>query len=198
MSGGVVYLGPGAGLDDLAQVHDRHPVADMPHDGQVVGDEQVGEAKPVLQFLQQVHDPGLDGDVECRHGFVEHQHLGVEGEGPRDADTLPLATGELVREAVAVLGVEAHQLEEPVDALRALLAVPAPVHPQRLRHDLADRHPRVEGGVRILEHDLHVLPHRPELLPALAGELVAPIANRPRGRGEQLKDGARRGRLAAA
>ena len=103
-----------------------------------------------------------------------------------------------MREAVAVLGVEAYQLEEPVDAFRARLAVPAPVHPQRLRHDLADRHPRVEGGVRILEDNLQMLPHRPELLPALAGELGVPIANRPRSRGQQLKDGARCGRLAAA
>src|SRR5437764_327138 len=27
-------------LDDLAQVHDRDPVADVPHDREVVGDEQ--------------------------------------------------------------------------------------------------------------------------------------------------------------
>ena len=35
----------GADLDDLAQVHDRDPVADVPHDRQVVRDEQVGQAE---------------------------------------------------------------------------------------------------------------------------------------------------------
>ncbi len=32
-------------LDDLAEVHDRDPVADVPDDRQVVRDEDVGEAE---------------------------------------------------------------------------------------------------------------------------------------------------------
>ena len=36
-------------LDDLAEVHHRDPVADVPHDRQVVGDEDVGQAELVLQ-----------------------------------------------------------------------------------------------------------------------------------------------------
>ena len=33
-------------LHDLSQVHHGHPVAHLAHDGEVVGDEQVGEAEP--------------------------------------------------------------------------------------------------------------------------------------------------------
>ena len=66
----------------------------------------------VLQVLEQVDHAGLDRHVEGRHRLVEHQHGGLEREGPGDADALALPAGELVREAVAVLGVEADQLEQ--------------------------------------------------------------------------------------
>ena len=43
-------------LDDLSQVHDGDAVAQVPHHRQVVGDEQVGQPQPVLQFAQEVDD----------------------------------------------------------------------------------------------------------------------------------------------
>ena len=39
----------GRGLDDLAEVHDRDAVGDVAHDGEVVRDEEVGQAELVLQ-----------------------------------------------------------------------------------------------------------------------------------------------------
>src|SRR6185437_13797848 len=41
-------------FDDLAQVHDGHAVAHCAHDGEVVGNEQVGEAKAGLEVGQQL------------------------------------------------------------------------------------------------------------------------------------------------
>ena len=67
----------------------------MPHDRQVVRDEQERDAEFLLQVLQQVDDLGLDGDVERRHGLIGHQQLGVERERAGDADALTLAAGEL-------------------------------------------------------------------------------------------------------
>ena len=61
--------------------------------------------EPLLQVLEQVDHAGLDRDVEGRHRLVEHHQVGVEREGPGDPDALALAAGELVREAVGVLGV---------------------------------------------------------------------------------------------
>ena len=51
-------------LDDLAEVHDRDPVADVLDDRQVVGDEQVRQAEPLAQVGQQVEDLRLDRHVE--------------------------------------------------------------------------------------------------------------------------------------
>ena len=45
-----------AELDDLAEVHHRDPVRDVPDDGEVVRDEQVRRVELVLQLLEQVDD----------------------------------------------------------------------------------------------------------------------------------------------
>ena len=61
-----------AALDDLAQVHDHDRVAHVGDGGEVVGDEEVGQAEPRLQVAQQVEDLGADRDVERRDRLVQH------------------------------------------------------------------------------------------------------------------------------
>src|SRR5690348_17437130 len=53
---------------------------DVPDDGEVVRDEQVGEVELVAQVLEQVDHTGLDGHVQRRHRLVEHQHLRLRSE----------------------------------------------------------------------------------------------------------------------
>src|SRR3990172_6477844 len=60
----VVKLISSRQLDDLAQVHYGCAIGDMPHHAQVVGDEQVSQAKPALQLLQQVDHLRLDGYIQ--------------------------------------------------------------------------------------------------------------------------------------
>src|SRR3954471_9863583 len=84
MSRSAVDVVPRADLDDLAQVHDRHPVGDVTHDGEVVSDEEVGEIQLLLQVLEQVDDTRLDRDVEGGHRLVEHEEVGVERQGAGD------------------------------------------------------------------------------------------------------------------
>src|SRR5205814_8491674 len=95
-----VQLGGRRDLHDLAQVHDRDPVRDVLDDGQVVGDEQVGQLELRLQVFQQVDDLGLDGDVEGGDRLVADDERRLHGECPRDANPLPLAAGELVGIAI--------------------------------------------------------------------------------------------------
>ena len=45
--------------------------------GEVVGDEEHGQASLVAQLPQQVEDLRLDGDVECGGGFIGHEQLRV-------------------------------------------------------------------------------------------------------------------------
>src|SRR5689334_7330129 len=142
-----VEIGPVGGLDDLAEVHDHHAVRDVADDVEVVGDEDVREAEVALQVLEQVQDLGLHRDVQCRHGLVADDQLRVDRERAGDADALPLAARELVREAVVVLRVEADDLEELLHAPLDLRLGPELVHLQGLGDDEADALARVQRRV---------------------------------------------------
>ena len=119
-------------------------------------DEQVGEAEPLLQIEQQVHDLRLHGDVERRDRLVGDDERRLERERARDADALPLAAAELVRVLVDVGGVEPDELEQLPHARATLLARADLVNDERLLDDRADAHPRIQRRVRILEDDLEV------------------------------------------
>ena len=89
-------------LDHVAEVHDADAVGDVLDDGQVVRDEHVGQVLVLLEVEQQVDDLGLNRHVQRGNSLVADDELRVRGERAGDADALPLAAGELVREAVQV------------------------------------------------------------------------------------------------
>uniref|UniRef100_A0A6J7MXT6 Unannotated protein n=1 Tax=freshwater metagenome TaxID=449393 RepID=A0A6J7MXT6_9ZZZZ len=176
-----------ADLDNLSEVHHRHPVRDVANDGQVVGDEEVREPQPALQFVQQVHDTGLDRHVEGRHRLVEHEDLRVEGERPCHADALALATGELVRVPVAVLGIQPDDAQQFRNALCSPGGAVSPMHLERLGNGLVDLPARVERRVRILKDDLHLGAQRSHLLRGEPHQFAAPVPHRARRGFEQLQ-----------
>ncbi|MGW7257134.1 hypothetical protein [Streptomyces sp. NPDC054834] len=73
-------------------------VRDVPYDGQVVGDEEVGRPQFLLQPLEQFQHPGLDRDVEGGDRLVQDEQFRLDGQGTGDADAPAPAAGELVRE----------------------------------------------------------------------------------------------------
>ena len=94
-------------LHDAAEVHDDHFVGDQLDDGQVVRDEDVGDAGRFLQVHQQVQHLRLDRDVERRDRLVGDHQARLEHQRARDRDPLALAAREHVRIAPVVLGREA-------------------------------------------------------------------------------------------
>ncbi len=70
----------------------------------------------VAQVLQQVDHLRLHRDVERRDGLVADEQARLDRERPRDPDPLALASGELGRVALVVLGVEADQLHQLLHA----------------------------------------------------------------------------------
>src|SRR5206468_2148282 len=99
-----------------------------------------------------------------RHRLVRDDEVGIHGERPRDADALPLPTGELVRVAADRVAGEADDLEQLAHAARSVAAAGETVRAQRLADDPADAVPRVERGERILEDHLHAPAQRPQLV----------------------------------
>ena len=84
-------------LDDLAEVHHRHPVGDLGHHAEVVGDEHDRHAELLLQLPQQLQDLRLGGDVQRRRRLVGDQQLRPAGQRHRDHRALPHAAGQLER-----------------------------------------------------------------------------------------------------
>ena len=152
---GVDLLGR-ADLHQLAQVHHRHDVADVAHHRQVVGDEQVAEARAAsCRSSSRLTTPAWMLTSSADTGSSSTMSDGFERQRPGDADALALATGELVREARE----RGRAPGRPARAARrpARRGCPATFWiSQRLGDGGADRHPRVERRVRVLEHDLHL------------------------------------------
>jgi hypothetical protein len=72
------------------------------------------------------------------------------------------------------------------------------VHQQRLAHDVAREHARIERGERVLEDDLHLPPVGPELTLGQTGNVGAVHFHGAAGRLDQAQHGAAGRRLAAA
>ena len=203
-SSGVGVLGvlvefvPAGYLDDLAQVHDRDPVRDVPHDGQVVGDEEVGEVEAFLEGAEQVDDLSLNRDVESGDGLVADDEGRVYSKGSCNADPLALAAAELVGVAVHHVGIEAHDLEQLLHPGLTLVAVANLVDDEGLFDYGADGHAGVQGAVGVLEDDLKLFPEGTHCSARELGEVLAPEADFTAGGPEQLEDAPADGGLAAA
>ena len=99
------------------------------------------------------------------NGFVAHDELRVQGQGPGDSHPLALAAAELMRVPGPVVGFEAHRFHEFGDTVLDFRTLCHFVHQERFADDLADGHSRVERRVGVLKDDLHVFSEFPHLPP---------------------------------
>src|SRR5262249_15549199 len=120
-----------------------------------------------------------------------------ERERPRHADALALPAGELVREAVDVVGREADHLEQLLDPRAQVAARRAFVDAKRVADDLADALARVQRRVRVLEDHLHLAPVRPQLAPRELRDVAAVEGDASARRLVQAHEQAAEGGLAA-
>ncbi len=186
-------------LDQLAKVHHRDAVRDVPHHRQIVRYEQVGDAEALLQILQQVHHLRADRHIQRGHRFVRHDQprLGRQRAGDRDA--LTLAAGEFKRAAAQMHRIQpnqAQQFDHPFAALRPV-GIQA-IDVERLGDDVLDTLARAERGIRILEHDLDIAPAPAQRATAEAEQILAAERDAAGGRFGQAQQHASRGGLAAA
>ena len=103
-----------------------------------------------------------------------------------------------MRVAVREVRVQPDDLEELLDAFLLLLARGEVVHLDRLADDVANRHPRIQARVRVLEDHLHLATHPAKLLATERRELGPGEAHGSRRRLVELQDRAAGRRLAAA
>ena len=98
-------------LDHAAGLHHQDAVCHRADHREVVADEHVGEAVPLLQVAQEIDDVALDAAVERRGRLIEHDEARLQDHGAGNGETLPLAAGEFVRITRASLGIEPHFFE---------------------------------------------------------------------------------------
>ncbi len=118
-----------------------------------------------LVVLQEIHDLRLRRHVEGRSRLVEHDQMRLKDDRAGDGDALALAAGEFVRVAVLHGGVDTHfaqRLRHDSPLLR--VGQFRLMHTQSRANDLADRKPRREAAVGVLEDDLHLFSQRSQRL----------------------------------
>src|SRR5260370_41301639 len=82
------------GLHHTALTHDDGPLADLPHNGEVMADEQVAHGRGLADVRQQIEYLGLDGNVQGRYCFIQDEDLRLCGKSPGNGHPLALAAGQ--------------------------------------------------------------------------------------------------------
>ena len=141
----------GTDLDDLATVHDRHIVAGLGNDTQVMGDQQHRHVAVLDQLFDQREHLRLDGHIKGRGRLVGNQQTGMAGKGDGDDDTLLHATGELVGIIARPALRDTHELEHLLGPLHRLFLADLVVEHDALGNLASDSHDRVQRRHRVLE-----------------------------------------------
>ncbi len=187
-------LGRRAELRDHAAVlEDRDEVADLDGLVDVVGDEQDRLGQLLLEPQELVLETVADDGVDRPEGLVHEHDRRVHRERPGDADALPLAARQLVREAVAVLrGVQADQRQQLVRAGPQPFLRPA----EQARHG---RHVVADGLVREQPHLLDDVADAPTQLGDVASRGIHAVdQDAPAGRLDEPVHHLEAGGLAAS
>ena len=64
-------------LDYLAQIHYSYAIGYVFDHGEVVRDEQIRKAEPLLKVAEEIQYLRLYRNVESRYGFIAHDELGL-------------------------------------------------------------------------------------------------------------------------
>jgi len=179
------------GFDDVTEIHDSDAAAEMFDHGQVMGDEEVGQAAFFLEVLQEVDHLRLHRDIERADRFVANDESGFHREGAGNANALALAAAELVRVPVALSRIESDISHEFADSLASFdAAAGESMDIDGFANDRFDREARVQRAGRVLEDHLAVASMAAEGRPAELEQVEAVEPNPAGGGRYETDDGA--------
>ena len=166
-------------LHDPAEVHDSHAVTDLVDDIQIVGDEDIGERELSLEFLKKIQNLRLDRYIQRGNRLVADDELRLQRKSTRDADTLLLAAGKLMRVAAEMVFLHSDKLQKPQDPSVYIDTFLHSVDEEGFSQDLANGSAGVKTGGRILKDHLRLLAHLFQLPVLHSGKLFAFQHNTP-------------------
>src|SRR5689334_8463597 len=158
VAGGREHLLGDPELDELAEQEEAGPLGDPRGLLHVVGDDRDGQL--LLEVVDQLLDLGGGDGVERGARLVHEEDLGIDREGPRDAEPLLLAAREAhprLVEIVLHLVPEGGVAERPLHLFLEARLPPHPAEPQAGGYVVEDRHGG--EGVRLLEDHADPPPH---------------------------------------
>ena len=157
----------------ITQVHYRNLMAHQVYQTEVMGNEQIGNIFFFLNAAQQLADFFLYRNVQRAGCLVAHDNLRFKCQSAGNAQTLTLTAGHAVRIAVLEFSRQLNHFQQ-LCCFGVYLAVfyQAEVF-QRLGEDILNKHLRIEGSSRILEHHLDVLSVLTQLFTARFHQIVA-------------------------
>ena len=113
-------------LDNAPEIHHSDPVGHVPHQRQVMRDQDQRDPARRLQIRQQIDDRRLHRDIERRHRLIGNHQIRIAGNGTRQRDPLFLSAGKLLRLAIDHIGRHPHPLQQSANLLpRRRLRQPA-------------------------------------------------------------------------
>ena len=83
----------------------------MLDDPQIMGNKQIGQLERFLNVLHQIDYLRLNRYIQGTDGFVAHDEFRMKRYRSRNAHTLALAAGKLVRIPQDMLGTQPHALD---------------------------------------------------------------------------------------
>ena len=154
-------------LDNLSRIHYDHTVRHARHQPDVMGDQDHGHPRFLLQIPKKRHDLRLDRHVQRRRRLVRNQKRRFAAKRHGDHDALAHAAGKGMRiffhDAVGI----GHP-DPPKDLLRPFFRLffgKMKMPPDALRNLVPDRKYRIQGSQGILkDHGQAVSAHLVQLL----------------------------------
>ncbi len=168
-------------LHETTGVHDRQPIDELRQQPHIVADKNHRSPELLLHRPEGLHHLPLHDHVERARRLVGDDHLRLEADPERDADTLLHPPAEFVRIKLAHILAQIDHVQQ----LAHPLADPAVVHIRLMRLDavdevLADPAHRVERVHRPLRDQGNFRqPHPAHLLERELGEVAVPEQDRP-------------------
>src|SRR5260221_8798525 len=142
-----LHLAPRVQHDDL--------IADRAHRRDVMTDKQIGHIELAAQLSHQLENGCTDYRVERRSHLITKDQVRLGGQRSRQIDPLLLPSRQLCAAALGDVGRQPDAIEQLCDSLAARGFAQSVIELERSAENARHRVRRIQGGVRVLEHDLY-------------------------------------------
>lgn len=174
MARGTAEVPGGTGFNNFSEVHDKHALADVFDQSEIVRDEEIREVMLLLEIGKEVDDLGLDRDVQSTDRFITDNELWLNSESASNADALALAAAEFMRITSDVRGIEADVGKKLFNASETDgLRVDEMMNIKRFADDIGHGEAGIERADGVLKNHLELAPGLSQSSGVKSGDIEA-------------------------